>query len=85
MASRFLFYGPDKEVDEPFPFMFAYNNGDFPTEGGMYQMPKELYEEVYDWCINQFSGFPDRWLVKHRSVFMIARSADAMMFRLRWC
>lgn len=81
--SRFLFYGPDQGVQEPFPFLFAYNHEVFPTETN--RLPSDLYEEIYDWCIDQFSGFPDRWVVKHRSVFMFAKSADAMMFKLRWC
>lgn len=84
MAPRFFYYGPDESVEEQFPHMFAYNDEVFRTDGRV-QMPDGLYEEIYDWCINQFSGFPDRWLVKHRSVFMIARSSDAMMFKLRWC
>lgn len=84
MASQFLFYGPDEKVEEAFPFMFAYNNEVFQADG-LNRMPKDLYEEIYDWCIDQFSGFPDRWLVKHRSVFMFAKSPDALMFRLRWC
>ncbi len=85
MGNRFFYYGPRDGKATQFPYIFTYADEHIDWPEGFIQLPKETYEEIYDWCIDQFSGFPDRWMVTNHSTFMFARATDALVFRMRWC
>lgn len=45
-------------------------------------LTNELYEEVYDWCVENFDG-KSGWHMANNGV-IIFDEKDAMAFKLRW-